>query len=304
MQSIHPNVAELVGRMPATDKELEAQKAQAATPDAQLKPRSLQGSKFTGPEPEVAEKAFDELLAGGRDSLVELIGLIRAPASPDFQDYKAEYFLHCLVVYTGRPGKEQSRKMLIAALVSQVGNEQVTPYVRGFLARELQWIGDRTAVPALGKLLTDEQCCADAASALVAIRDGAAEQLRKALPKTEGKCRLIVLQNLAVLRDRSSKESFRRAVTDPDREIRLTGAWGLAQITDADAVDLVLEAADVEPCWERIKATQACLLLAENLIAAGNKSAAAKIYTHLCNTRKDKSEKYIHDLAANAMAAI
>jgi hypothetical protein len=49
--------------------------------------------------------------------------------------------------------------------------------------------------------------------------------------------------------------------------------------------------------------TKFCLVLAENLTAAGRKADAAKIYTQLRDTRKDPSEKYISELAARALAA-
>ena len=95
--------------------------------------------------------------------------------------------------------------------------------------------------------------------------------------------------------------AIRKALADPDREIRLTGAWGLARIGEADSAALLLKAAETKETWERVKATSACLLLAENLAKAGNRPAAAKIYTHLRTTRTDPSEQYIRDAAAKAL---
>ena len=39
--------------------------------------------------------------------------------------------------------------------------------------------------------------------------------------------------------------------------------------------------------WERIQATKHCMVLAEKLLAAGDKGGAAKIYTALRNSRTE-----------------
>jgi hypothetical protein len=96
---------------------------------------------------------------------------------------------------------------------------------------------------------------------------------------------------------------MRAALKDTDREIRLAAAMGLAKIGDTGAPDLLLKAADGSQGWERIEMTKFCLVLAENLAAAGRKSDAAKIYTHLRDTRKDPTEKYICEAAERGLAA-
>jgi len=285
MATSKPNVAELVNQLPDSDQ-------------------PGQESKFTGPEPEKAERLFEELLAGGRESLVELIASIRAPGDPDFKSYRAEYLLHCLAVHVGRPGKAPQRKLLAETLAAQLGNAQLAKPVRGLLARELQVAGGNEAVKALGELLLDEELCGYAAAALVAIREGAADQLRRALPKATRACRLTILQNLGVLRDSRSFNAFREALKDGNRDARLAAGWGLAQIAQPGCVELLLKAADAPVGYERIKATQACLVLAENLAADDNKRAAMRVYAHLRDTRTDPAEQYVRDLAAKALAGI
>ena len=63
-----------------------------------------------------------------------------------------------------------------------------------------------------------------------------------------------------------------------------------------------IKAAGVGPGYERIKATSNALLLAERLLAAGKKAEAARIYTHLKETRTDASEKYVREIATEALA--
>ena len=303
------NIPELVGRMPQTDQEIEALKPpppDTQNPPAKPKPKRdrLAGSKVTAPDPDIVEKMCAELLAAGPGALLELIGLIRDPAGEDFQDYKAEYLCHCLTTHVGRPGREAQRRLFADTLASQVGSGRFPLHTRRFLVRELQFVGDRRCVAAVGGLLTDEQLCDDAARTLLAIQDGVAGPFRSALPKAAGRARLVVLQGLAVLRDPASGDALRKAAGEPDREIRLTALWGLARIGSSKSVETLLKGADTPEPWERVKATQACLLLAENLAAAGSKPDAVRIYTHLHRTRTDPREQYIRKAAARALESL
>jgi HEAT repeat protein len=175
--------------------------------------------------------------------------------------------------------------------------------VQAYLLQELQTAGGKEVAEPLGKLLTDDELSDWAARALVSIGDGAVEQFRAALLQAKGKSRLTVIQNLGVLCDAKSADAMRAALKDTDREIRIVAARGLAKIGDASAADLLLKAADGPQGWERIQMTKFCLVLAENLTAAGRKSDAAKIYTQLRDTRKDPSEKYVCEAAARGLAA-
>jgi HEAT repeat protein len=170
------------------------------------------------------------------------------------------------------------------------------------VARQLQVVGSKDSAPALGKVLADPDLCEYAAQALLAIRAGAPEEFRKALPDLKGGPRLTVLQALGVLADAPSADAMKAAIADPDRDVRLAAGWGLARIGDAGSVDLVLKAADVDAGYERIKATSSALLLAEKLLSAGKKADAARIYKHLQTTRTDASETYVKEVAAEGLA--
>jgi len=295
--------------MPATDKEIDAQKT---PPPGQTKENKNsrdwesagQGSKFTAPDPAVADKIMNEILAGGRESLVELIGLVRDPAGPDFKNYKAEYLCHCLTIRLGRPEQDASRRFYVDTLASQITGGKLSVYARGFLVRELQWIGDAPAMPAVARLLTDETLCADAARTLLAIGGGVAAPLLSALPGVPARCRLILFQSLAAVADASSLPALREAAADADRDVRLAAGWGLARMGDAGAAELLLKAADMPPSFARTQAARACLLLADNLAGAGKKKEAANIYTRLHDTRTGPKERYLRDLAAKALEAL
>jgi len=250
------------------------------------------------------EKAVDEIQKAGRESILGVIDMLVEPGQGE--DYKARYALHCVAIQVCKMkqagGGDGPRGEFSLALASQLGGARPKG-VRAFLLQELQTAGGKEVVEAIGKLLTDDELSDWAARALVSIGEGAVEQFRAALPQARGKCRLTVIQNLGVLRDAQSADAMRAALADTDREVRLAAAMGLAKTGDGGAVDLLLKAADGPQGWERMQMTKFCLVLAENLAAAGRKADAAKIYTHLRDTRKDPTEKYVCEAAERGLAA-
>ncbi len=245
------------------------------------------------------EELAAEIHAGGSKNVLGLIDMLAEPGTEE--DVKPHYALHCVGNHTLVIGDEDARRRFCEVLASQLDSDR-SVYIKGFLCQELQWAGRKESTVALGKLLTDAQLVEAAAMALTAIGDGAAEQFRAALPKAKGKCRLNVVQGLGSVGDRQSAGALRDALSDADREIRLAAGWGLARMGDAGSVDALLGAANAKPGWERVQATKHCLVLAENLLAAGDKEQSARIYAQLRQTRTDPSEKYIRDAAEKALA--
>jgi HEAT repeat protein len=287
------SISEILKQLPETDRELQAKLPPPENPEEQKRRRQQQlpeswgnASKFTGPDPTLARKLVAEVFAGGRKTILELIALLNNPA-----DYKPEYLLHCMAVFAA--GKEQ--KLLAQAIASQLEKSRARP----ILLRELQWIGSADAVRALGKFLADEKLCADAAAALTAIGgSAAASEFRKAFPKSAGKCRVIIAQNLGALRDAKSLDLLRSALQDSDSDLRLTAGWALAWIGDSQSVDVLMKIADTSHGYTRVKATNNVLLLAETLAGQGKRTEAARVYTHIQNTRTDPTEKYLRETAA------
>jgi HEAT repeat protein len=246
------------------------------------------------------EGAIRDILRGGRENIIGVIDMLVEPGKGD--DVKAHYALHCMALRVCKLDNDRPRRRFARTLASQIGGDRPKE-VQKYLIRELQVAGGREVVETLGKVLTDEDLCEPAAQALAAIGDGAAEQLRGALSRVSGKCRLTVLQNLGVVRDTNSVGDLKKAVSDEDEAIRMAAAWALANIGDSGSANTLLKTADKAKGWERIQATKACLLLAERLIAAGKKSGAARIYKHVRDTRTKPSERYAGDAAKIGLAA-
>jgi hypothetical protein len=258
------------------------------------------GMYCTDIDKEKIEGAIRDILRGGRENIIGVIDMLVEPGKGD--DVKAHYALHCMALRVCKLVNNRPRRRFARVLASQIGGDRPKE-VQKYLIRELQVAGGREAVETLGKVLTDEDLCEPAAQALVAIGEGAAEQLREALPKASGKCRLTILQNLGVVRDTESVDALKKAASDEDEAIRRAAIWGLANIGNAGSVNVLQKAADKAEGWERIQATKACLLLAEELITAGNKSEAAKIYKHLRDTRTKPAERYVSNAAKIGLAA-
>lgn len=249
------------------------------------------------------DKAITQLYTapykGSPDNIIGIIDMLVPPGQGN--DVKAHYALHCLALHVCKLKDDNHRRWFARTVASQLGGDRPKAIQR-YLVRVLQVAGGREVVRTLGKLLVDEELCEPAAQALVAIGNGAAGQLRSALPRARGKCRLTVIQNLGVVRDDSSVDALKNAVTDEDQDIRIGAAWALANIGDPGSAGVLLKAADAEG-WERTQATKACLLLAENLLAAGKNYEAMRIYTHLRNTRTEPAERYVRDAAKKALTA-
>ncbi|MCZ6795078.1 MAG: HEAT repeat domain-containing protein [Planctomycetota bacterium] len=276
-------IAALVNRMPDADR-----------PGAT--------SKVTGPSPAAAAEAAEKILEGGRESLLELIGMLRDALGQGEENYKPGYLLHCVALHVSRSGKESRRRLFAETLASQLGGEKPPKDVQSFLVRELQVAGGREVVRALGRLLGDDELCEFATQALVAIREGAAPELRTAFGKASGRRRVTLAQALGAVSDEDAVDSLREASRDDHPDVRAAAVWSLARIGSPRGADAVVGAADRAQGWERIQAHKACLLLAEGLAGSAKPAAAKRIYEHLLQTtRTEPGERHVLEAAGRGL---
>ena len=252
---------------------------------------------------EKIEKAVGAIAEGGKENLLGLIEMLDEPGSAE--NAKPHYALHCVINYSLANGDGRLRKEFCDAMASQLENEDILPHNRAYLCEELQWAGRDEACSALGKVLLNEDLTDAAATALAAIGgERAASQLRAAASEAEGKCRRNLIDALAALAEPQSAATFKEALKDKDREVRIAAAIGLANLGQPDAAEPILKAADAAKGWERTQATKACLVLTEKLAANGKKSDAKRIYERLQKTRTGDSEQHVRDAAQLGLTAI
>jgi HEAT repeat protein len=248
---------------------------------------------------ESVEKTMAAIERGGRDWVVGLVGMLVESGKGD--DLKPRYALHVLAVRAGGQGAER-RRAFAETLASTLGGDRPKE-VQAFIVRQLQVAGGKEAAAKLGALLLDADLFEYAAQALLAIRAGAVEQFRAALPRVAGRQRLTVVQALGVLRDGASAEALKKLASDPDLDTRLTARWALANAGVRAAVDVLIRATNAKS-HERTQAAKACLILGERLVAAGSKAEATRLYAHLRGSYSDPSERHVRDAATRGLAAL
>lgn len=293
------DIQSLVQKMPELDVPPPAPKDPKEKPKAAHKGEK---GKLTGPKWDDAAKIYDQILAGGKPAVAELIGLL--PDGDTTGDHKPRYALNGLCAYVIRPGKEQARAAVIAALVEQVNGSRPKT-VRAFLVRMVQQCGDASAVAALVPLLADEELCDPAAQALVCLGGDSPQQLRKALGSTSSvKCRLAIVQALGALKDAAAIDALIAAADDADDNLKITALWALARIALPGCVDAVVRASGRGDGWVRIQATKTAITLADNLAANGHRAEAAKVYEHLRDTCTEPKQAHVRDAAIAGLTGL
>jgi len=248
--------------------------------------------------------AMDEAIAtlhkGGKPAFDGLVNMLvdRDPAI----DSKARHAIHALVHHLWTIKDDATRAVFTAALAAPLGSDKPKE-VQAFLLAQIQLSGSKSAVPAIARVLLDEELCDPACAALLAIREGAAAPLREALPKAKGRVKLAIVQALGVLKDAAAAPLLRPIMKDEDRDTRIAACWALASIGDVESIDALIAATDSQG-WERTKSVKNCLVLAETLAAMNRKPQAARLYRHLHESRKDPRENYIRETAQRGLEVI
>ena len=157
------------------------------------------------------------------------------------------------------------------------------------ICRQISLIGTAQSVPPLAALLVDEQLSHMARYALERIPDAQAVQaLREALPKTQGRLKVGVINSLGVRRDAESSSALIALLKDSDREVVAAAAGALGAIGNAEAAKVLGELQTTAPSELRLVVADACLACAERLLADGKKLQAMVIYKALSKPDQPK----------------
>jgi HEAT repeat protein len=166
---------------------------------------------------------------------------------------------------------------LIAALESHTSRS-----AKDFICRTLRTIGTAQSVPALAKLLTNEDLSHMARYALERIpAPEAAAAMRDAVAHVSGSLKVGVVGSLGVRRDSASVAALAGLLADRDAAVACAAAHALGVIGNTEAGTALVEAAKTAADEVKPAVTDACLMCAERLLADGNKRRALEIYRSL-----------------------
>jgi len=176
-----------------------------------------------------------------------------------------------------QPEQRKYIELRLAELLSEATLE-----CKSFICRQLWFIGTADSVPAVAKLLTDEET-ADIACYAIGQNPSkeAGKALRKALDKVSPKVQIRIINLLGDRRDNQSVEAIGKLVFGAEREVGEAAVAALGKIGGTQARKILVEVRAKGNSELRFAATDAYLRCAEELIAEGKAKQATIIYKEL-----------------------
>ena len=153
---------------------------------------------------------------------------------------------------------------------------------KSFICKQLWFIGTAESVPAVAKLLTDEET-ADMACYAIGQNPSpeAGQALRDALGKASPKLRMRIINLLGDRRDSLSVEALGRLVFEAENQVAEAAITALGKIGGSEAVEILVRTRAEGDSDLRFAATDAYLRYAENLVAESKTEQASVIYKEL-----------------------
>ena len=173
--------------------------------------------------------------------------------------------------------------------------DEATLESKSFICRQLWFIGTADSVPAIAKLLMDEET-ADIACYAIGQNpsEEAGKTLREALNNVSPKVQIRIINLLGDRNDNQSVEAIGKLVSGTEREVSEAAVAALGKIGGARAITLLIETRAKGDSELRFAATDAYLRCAEDLMFEGETKQATVIYKELA----DKNETPIIRSAA------
>lgn len=183
-------------------------------------------------------------------------------------------------------GADEANSVKTKELVAVLQSPAASIFEKSRACEQLGEIGDKTAVPSLAALLSDEQLSAYARSGLEGIPDpSAAAALRAALATVKGNSLAGVINSLAVLRDAQSVGALRPLAENPASGVAGEALLALGRIDTADSVAILRRALHSDSEAARASAAAGCLLAAAKELADGHLKLALTLNVHVLDAK-------------------
>ena len=176
-----------------------------------------------------------------------------------------------------RPEQRKYIELQLAELLSEATLE-----CKSFICKQLWFIGTADSVPAIAKLLRDEET-ADMACYAMGQNPSpeAGEALRNALDRVGPKVQVRIINLLGDRRDAQSAETMGKLAFGAERQVAEAAVAALGKIGGAQARKILVEVRAKGNPQLRFTATDAYLRCAEDLVAEGRSEQATVIYKEL-----------------------
>lgn len=188
-------------------------------------------------------------------------------------------------------GSDAARRALSARLAGLL-QSSATIEAKIFACKQLHLIGGDESVPVLARALANPELAEVALYALDGIRTPAADRaLRTALQTSPAKLTVSVLHSLAERRDAFSVNTLAGLVYKRDEAIATAAIQALGSIGNDQAAHAISRARVGAPEPRKQQLTEALLVSADRLQAAGNTEAAKRFYQQLYGATQSPSVK-------------
>lgn len=178
-------------------------------------------------------------------------------------------------------GKPDELKKFEAGLIDVLKSD--AKYAgKQYACRELSIIGTEQSVPVLAGMLASEEYSDMARYAMERIPgEAASKALLEALPKAQGKAKVGIVNSLGERGCVAAAPAIVSLVGDADKVLAGAAIGALGKIGGPEALKGLDKALQSAPDAQKMLVYDACLKIAEKMVAAGDKLGAQKIYAGL-----------------------
>ena len=202
---------------------------------------------------------------------------------PDRQ--KAEQAFQDLCWRAGAPGSEARRLAVCRAMAARLAKPELGRWPRVWFLKQLEHVGKAECVEAVGALLASADDLARECARRALQRNPAPEATARLLAAlgaaTDAKWRAALINALGDRGDAAAVKPLLKVADDADDDVRSAAVLALAKLGDKAATDAIAAAMAKGSDKAKGVASDAWILLAENLVAKGDKPAALPIYRKL-----------------------
>ncbi len=176
-----------------------------------------------------------------------------------------------------QPEQRKYIELRLAELLSDATLES-----KSFICRQLWFIGTADSVPAIARLLLDEET-ADIACYAIGQNpsEEAGKALREAINNVSPTVQIRIINLLGDRGDKQSVEEIGKIIFGAERQVSEAAVAALGKIGGAESIKLLVETRAKGDSGLRLAATDAYLRCTEDLVDDGKTSEAIKIYKEL-----------------------